>query len=189
MRHNCWAITLSILGLIIATGILTVLVLNMLNIDISVSINQKKSDTTTKNDTKNTVTGPLTLYYIAIGDNGQSGEKIGCGDSAVAITTADVTTDDVVKSTFEKLLSNKNQWYGESGLYNVLYNSNLAFVSSTKSGDKVTVNLTGSLSLAGECDNPRVQAELEMAAKKAANVTNVDIFINSIPLNEVLSLK
>src|SRR5680860_1216894 len=120
---------------------------------------------------ENTTTGPLTLYYISIGDNGASGEKIGCGDSAVAVKTEDVKTDNVVSSTFSRLLANHNQFYGESGLYNVLYSSNLTFLSSYKVDDTITVNLSGNLSLAGECDNPRVQAELEMAAKTAAGAT------------------
>jgi hypothetical protein len=33
---------------------------------------------------------PLTVYYVAVGDNGISGPKIGCGDSVVATTTAPV---------------------------------------------------------------------------------------------------
>lgn len=137
----------------------------------------------------NLISGPLTFYYIAVDDNGVSGTKIGCGDSAVVVKTGDVKTDSVIKSTFIRLLSNKDQYYGESGLYNVLYNSNLTFVNSSVSGDTVTVNLTGNLSLAGECDNPRVQATLEMTAETAANVKKAAIFINSKPLSEVLSLK
>ena len=138
---------------------------------------------------ENTTTGPLTLYYIAIGDNGVTGEKIGCGDSAVMVKTEDVKTDNVVSSTFSRLLANHNQFYGESGLYNVLYNSDLTFLSSYKVDDTITVNLSGALSLGGECDNPRVQVELEKAATTAAGATKANIFINSKPLSEVLSLK
>ncbi|NCQ54430.1 hypothetical protein GW791_03270 [Candidatus Saccharibacteria bacterium] len=138
---------------------------------------------------ENTTTGPLTLYYIAIDDGGKSGEKVGCGDSAVMVKTEDVKTDNVVSSTFSRLLSNHNQFYGESGLYNVLYNSNLTFLSSFKAGDTITVNLSGELSLGGVCDNPRVQSMLEMTAKTAAGATKANIFINSKPLSEVLSLK
>ncbi len=135
------------------------------------------------------ISGPLTFYYIAVDDAGQSGAKIGCGDSAVSVKTGDVQTDSVIKSTFTRLLSDKNQYYGESGLYNVLYRSNLSYVSSSVSGDTVTVNLTGDLSLGGECDNPRVQATLEMTAVTAAGVKKAAIFVNSKPLSEVLSLK
>lgn len=188
MKNNYWTIILSIIGLIIAAGILAVIAINLLKLNISISIGQKTTDNSSDQKT-NEVTGPLTIYYVAIDDDGVSGTKIGCGDSAVATTTADVTTTDVVKASFERLLSNKNQWYGESGLYNVLYNSNLKFSSSQKSGYTVKVYLTGTLSLGGECDNPRVQAVLEMTAKKAADVSKADIYINNKALGEVLSLK
>lgn len=185
MRRNHWVIILSLLILLVAGCSLMVLIFGMPKASAPSAIKKE----TNGNNLNSNATIPLTLYYIAIDDNGKSGSQIGCGDSAVAVTTDDVTTSDVIKSTFEALLKNHNQYYGQSGLYNVLYNSNLVFVSSSKSGDSVTVNLTGNLSLAGECDNPRVQAELEMAAKKAANVNVANIFINSKPLSEVLSLK
>jgi hypothetical protein len=135
------------------------------------------------------VSKPLTLYYIDISDDSGAGNKIGCGDSVVAVKTADVITDDIVKSTFEKLLSDHDRYYDDSGLYNVLYNSNLTYVSSSRSSDAVTVDLAGTISLYGECDNPRVKAELETTAKTAADVNVANIFINSKPLSEVLSLK
>jgi hypothetical protein len=136
-----------------------------------------------------TVTQPLKMYMVAVDDNGKSGDLIGCGDSAVSVTTEDVTTSDVIKATMERLLANKKQYYGESGLYNALYKSSLTYISSSVSGDTVTVKLSGTFSLGGECDNPRVQAQLEQTAKAAASVTKVAIFVNDKPLDEVLSLK
>lgn len=176
MKRSYWVIIVFMMAFFVIGGFLVNVVLNIPKV-------------TAPSITENNVTGPLTLYYIAVDDNGKSGEKIGCGDSAVAVKTADVTTDSVISSTFSRLLSDHNQYYGESGLYNVLYNADLVYVSSSVSGDTVTVYLTGTLNLAGVCDNPRVQAQLEMAAKIAAGVTKTNIFINSKPLSEVLSLK
>lgn len=176
MKRSYWVIIVFMLAFFVIGGVL-----------VNVALNIPRA--TAPSITENNVTGSLTLYYIAVDDNGKSGEKIGCGDSAVAVKTADVTTDSVISSTFARLLSDHNQYYGESGLYNVLYNADLVYVSSSVSGDTVTVNLTGNLSLAGECDNPRVQATLEMTAATAAGVKKAAIFINSKPLSEVLSLK
>jgi len=134
-------------------------------------------------------TQPLKMYMVAVDDNGISGNLIGCGDSAVSVTTEDVTTNDFIKATMERLLSNKNQFYGESGLYNALYKSSLVYVSSSVSGDTVTVKLSGTFSLGGECDNPRVQSQLELSAKAAAGVEKAAILVNDKPLSEVLSLK
>lgn len=135
------------------------------------------------------VTKPLTFYYIAIGDGGKTGSMIACEDSLVSQTIEPVTTDNPVKATLERLLANKDQFIGQSGLYNALYRSNLVFESSTISDDTVTVNLAGSLKLGGECDNPRVQAQLEQTAKTAAGVANVAINLNGKPLADALSLQ
>lgn len=162
--------------------------------------NQPVPDTTKNNDTNQpstnktddkatTVSKPLTIYYIAIEDNGIAGSMIGCGDSLVARDTAPITTTDLVKSSFQQLLAGKDQFIGQSGLYNALYQSNLTYLDSSVAGDTVTVNLTGTLKLAGECDNPRVQAQLEQTAKTAAGVAKATINLNNKPLAESLSLK
>ena len=152
----------------------------------------KQTDTSTQSNDQtsqlNSVTKPLTLYYVATEDNGIAGPMIGCGDSLVSRTTAPVTTTDIIKSSFEQLLSGKNQYIGQSGLYNALYQSDLTYASSTTAGDTVTVNLTGSLKLGGECDSPRVEAQLENTAKTAAGTTKAVINLNDKPLSESLSL-
>lgn len=147
------------------------------------------SQTDNQTNQTNTVTKPLTLYYVATEDNGIAGPMIGCGDSLVSRTTAPVTTTNLVKSAFEQLLAGKDQFIGQSGLYNALYQSNLTYLDSSVAGDTVTVNLTGTLKLAGECDNPRVQAQLEQTAKTAAGVAKATINLNNKPLAESLSLK
>lgn len=154
-----------------------------------------KTDTTNQQSTDKpdsetkSVTKPLTVYYIATEDNGITGTLVGCGDSLVANTTAPITTSDVVKSSFEQLLAGKDQFIGQSGLYNALYQSDLTFTSSTVAGGTVTVNLTGTLKLGGECDNPRVQAQLEQTAKTAAGTDAVVINLNGKPLSDSLSLQ
>jgi len=176
MKRKYWIIALSILVLLIIVSVATVIILNYSN----------SSTSSTQDGTK---IGPLTLYYIAVDDNGKSGTKIGCGDSVVAVKTKTVTTDNSVKSTFDSLLSDHDALYGKDNLYNVLHYSILSYVSSTTSGDTVTVKLSGDLNLAGVCDSPRVQSVLELSAKTAAGVSKADIFINDKPLSELLSLK
>jgi hypothetical protein len=43
--------------------------------------------------------------------------------------------------------------------------------------------------MGGECDTPRVQAQLEQTVRQFPNVTEVNIFINGKPIADVLSLK
>jgi hypothetical protein len=130
------------------------------------------------------------MYMIALDDNGQTGIPIGCGDSAVPVMVEILPTQAVLKAALEELLSIKGQFYGESGLYNALYQSDLRLDSvSIDNTGKASVYLTGSLIMGGECDTPRVQAQLEQTVRQFPTVIEVEIFINGRPITEVLSLK
>jgi len=177
MKRSYWMIAISLLALLIIGAVVAMMIISV-----------PKAGAPSGEQPK-TTTGPLALYFVAVDDNGESGKAIGCGDSAILVTTEEVTTEDVIKSTFERLLSNHNQYYGDSGLYNTLYNSNLSYISSTIVDNKLTVRLSGNLSLGGVCDNPRVEAQLEMTAQAASGLNNVEIFINDKSLDEILSLK
>lgn len=141
------------------------------------------------NSTPTSKTMPLMVYYIATDDNGTSGDKIGCGDSVVPVETPAVTTTDVIKSSFASLLTNHKKDYGQSGLYNALYQSNLTYVSSNVNDDTVTVVLTGTITQGGECDAPRIKAQLEYTAMHAAGTKKAVITVNDKSLDSVLSLK
>jgi len=132
----------------------------------------------------------LQIFLIAVEDNGKSGPLVGCGDSVVPVQVEIPPTQAVLKAALEKMLSLKDQYYGQSGLYNALYQSSLKVdrIGIDSSG-KASVYLTGTLKLGGECDNPRVQAQLEKTVLQFATVTEADIFINDKPLADALSLK
>jgi len=95
------------------------------------------------------------IYLIAVGDNGQSGQLIGCGDSAIPVDVEIQPTKEVMRVSLEKLLSMKEPYYGESGLYNALYQSDLQLESISLDNGKAVINLTGNITLGGVCDNPR----------------------------------
>ena len=129
------------------------------------------------------------VFLIALEDNGQSGTLVGCGDSAVPVTVTIPRTQGVLRAALEKLLSIKQQFYGESGLYNALYQSDLQLKSVTIDQGKAIIHLTGTLMLGGVCDNPRVTAQIEQTALQFSTVNDVAVFINDTPLEEVLSQK
>ncbi len=108
-------------------------------------------------DTSSSSTKPqmVKIFLIAIDDNGISGEKVGCGDSAVAVQVQIPHTLGVLKAALESLPSIKDLYYRQPGLYNALYQSDLQIKSVTIKGGKATIQLTGSLKLGGECDDPR----------------------------------
>jgi hypothetical protein len=131
----------------------------------------------------------VNIYLIALEDNGQAGPQVGCGDSAVSVPVPISPTREVLKAAYQALLSIKQQHYGESGLYNALYQSNLQLDSVNIKDGTAIVYLSGTLLLGGVCDNPRVEAQLEQTALQFSTVNAVAIFINGRPLRDALSLK
>ena len=139
--------------------------------------------------TSTAVQQTVKIFLIALEDNGQSGILVGCGDSAVPVTVVIPRTQGVLKAALEKLLSIKEQYYGESGLYNALYQSDLKLKSVTIDQGKAVIHLTGTVMLGGVCDAPRVEAQIKQTALQFSTVSDVEVFINDIPLEDVLSQK
>ena len=129
------------------------------------------------------------IVLIELEGNGQSGPLVGCGDSAIPINVTIPRTQGVLRAALEKLLSAKQQFYGESGYYNALYQSDLQIASVTIEQGKAIIRLTGNLVLGGTCDAPRVEAQLEQTALQFSTVNEVAVFINDVPLEEALSTK
>jgi hypothetical protein len=129
------------------------------------------------------------IFLIAINDNGQSGDLIGCGDSVVPVQVEITPTYGVLKAALAALLSIKDLYYGESGLYNALYQADLQVDKVNIVAGKAEVYLTGTMMMGGECDIPRVQGQLEQTVLQFSNITEADIYINGRPLADVLSLK
>ena len=127
------------------------------------------------------------IVLIEIEGNGQSGPLVGCGDSAIPINVTIPRTQGVLRATLEKLFSAKQQFYGESGYYNALYQSDLQVASVTIEQGKAIIYLTGNITLGGTCDAPRVEAQIEQTALQFSTVSDVAIFVNDVPLEDVLS--
>lgn len=132
---------------------------------------------------------PLTIYYVASGDNGTAGARIGCGDSLVATYTEPVTFTNQLRASMNRLLRDKDQRHGQSGLSNPLFRSQLAFQSGSVVGDTVIVRLSGSLIQGGACDAPRIKAQLEQTAMTAAGAGSATVTVDGKPLDAVLDGK
>ncbi|MHA7270222.1 GerMN domain-containing protein [Arthrobacter sp. HLT1-20] len=130
----------------------------------------------------------VTVFYIAQGDSGTAGSTLGCGDSVVAVTSATVTFTDPVEGALRTLLANHSAQLGQSGLSNALWQSALKVDSVDRSGSNITAQLSGTLTLAGECDIPRVEQQLLRTAQQAAGAP-VAITVNGKTLSDALSLK
>ncbi len=130
------------------------------------------------------------IYLVAIGDNGVSGKLIGCGDSLVPVEVPIAPTLGVLRAALNELLKLEGQqYYGQSGLYNALYQSDLSIEDVAVIGGEARIFLTGSLMLGGVCDNPRVEEQLKALALQFSTVESVSIYINGEALEDVLDLK
>ena len=130
------------------------------------------------------------IYLVAIGDNGASGEMIGCGDSLVAVEIAIEPTLAVLRAALTTLLNLPGEMtYGESGLYNALYLSDLQIVSLDIVERQAIIALSGTLVYGGECDIPRIEAQLTALALQFSTIDSVTILVNGTPLSELLDLR
>lgn len=129
------------------------------------------------------------IYFIALEDNGQSGDKIGCNDSVVAVKRTPAKSTTPLKDTLVDLLSYKEQYFGESGFYNALYQSNLSVENAIITDGHAVISLKGSLQIGGICDAPRVQAQLEKTVLQFSEVKKITITVNGESLDNALSQK
>src|SRR5690606_25218681 len=100
--------------------------------------------------------GGITLVYIhmlALGNNG----PIGCGDTIAPVLQEIPATNSVLRDTLQRLLSIRSQFYGRTGLYNALYQSNLTLDSVSINNRVATIRLWGQVVMSGACDGPRIQ--------------------------------
>lgn len=131
----------------------------------------------------------VNLYFIALEDNGRSGKKIGCNDSVVPVEIQIVPTRAPLTAALEQLFAVHSQYYGESGLYNALYQSSLHVDSAAVQQGRATIYLSGTFQLGGVCDDPRFAAQIEETALQFPTVGEVVVFINGRRLEDILSEK
>jgi len=128
----------------------------------------------------------VNIYLIALEDNGKSGPMVGCGDSLIAVKTQ--VKD--ARAALQLLLEKHDQWFGQSWLYNSLYQSDLKIDRFETNDGNIEVDLTGNLVLGGVCDNPRVNDQIKATIRQSTTDNSpVFIRINGILLEDLLSQK
>jgi spore germination protein GerM len=80
-----------------------------------------------------------------------------------------------------------NEFYGQSGLYNALHQSNLSVQGIDIDNGHATIALNGDLQMGGTCDTPRIEAQLTQTALQYSTIDTVSITINGQPLEDILS--
>ncbi len=129
------------------------------------------------------------IFLVAIGDDGASGERIGCGDSLVPVTTEIPTANTIeerIGLTLTKLFSLRNRDYGESGLVTALAASRLTVDRVTIQNGVAAVYLSGTLTLGGVCDDARAVAQIAATASRFQGVSRAEIIFNGGPLTNAI---
>lgn len=181
--------------IVVVLAAIVAAVMWVLNAPQQPETNAPSAPTTTNTEQQNSPPSPpaitaqqVKIVYIALGDSGQTGELIGCGDSAVIINQT-VQATSPVEGALQTLLADKSERYGTSGLRNALWQSTLTLDAVTVINKTANVKLSGNIQLAGVCDIPRVKAQLETTTKESSGATAVDITVNGKTLDEALSLR
>lgn len=132
----------------------------------------------------------VNIYLVAVGDNGASGILIGCGDSLVPVEVRIEPTLGVLRAALNELFKLKGQsMYGQSGLYNALYLSDLTISDVAVIDGEARIDLKGKLITGGECDIPRIEEQLNATALQFSTVDRVSIRVNGVKLEELLDLR
>jgi hypothetical protein len=114
------------------------------------------------------------------------GGTIGCGDAVVPVTRQITPTAAPLRAALNELFSLKSQMYGESGLYNALYQSDLRIDRVAIVNGQAQVSLSGRLLIGGVCDEPRVVAQIESTVRQFLSVTSTMITVNGVPLADAV---
>ncbi len=132
----------------------------------------------------------VNIYLVAMGDNGASGEMIGCGDSLVAVEVSIAPTLGVLRAALTELFNLEGQaYYGQSGLYNSLNLSSLYVADAMVVDGLATVYLEGTLIYGGECDIPRIEEQLRATALQFSTVDQVKFYVNGERLEKLMDLR
>jgi hypothetical protein len=131
----------------------------------------------------------IKIFMVAMNDAGKQGKKIGCDDSIVSVDRTVPTTVAALRASITELLSVHDRDYGQLGLYNALYQSTLQVDDIGLVSGRATIYLSGKVILGGECDSPRVDAQIKETALQFSTVKQVSVFVNKIALDQILSGK
>jgi spore germination protein GerM len=134
-----------------------------------------------------TKTVRVKVYLVAVGDNGKKGRRIGCEDSLIPIRRTIRPTRAPLKAALDELLSMPPE-HNEGGqqLGNYWRGSDLKVQSVRLQRGTATIRITGELTVAGICDQPRITEQINATARQFLTVKRVRVFVNGQPLREAI---
>jgi hypothetical protein len=126
------------------------------------------------------------IYLVALDDNGKTGKKIGCGDSLVPVTRRVNRTVAPLKAALAQLLATPQHPAENPKLENFWKGRNLNLTSVSINNRTATIHLSGEVFVAGVCDIPRIESQIEETAKQFPTVKRVKVFLGGRTLREAI---
>lgn len=127
------------------------------------------------------------VFLIAPEDGGGLGRKVACSDSAVPVDVELPRRRPALEGSLEALLALDSRYDPATGLYNPLYASPLEIQRVERAGSEVRVYLTGYVEIGGDCDGPRMLAQLTETALQFRDVERVQLYLGGKPLGPLLA--
>jgi LysM repeat protein len=109
-----------------------------------------------------------------------------CGTPIAVVRNVRPTTAPLTAAVGQ-MLALHDQYYGESGLFNPLYQSDLSIRTVTLVNGKATIRLVGTLDVNGACHGANIKTVFDRTALQFSTVESVAVFINGRPLIDILS--
>lgn len=131
-------------------------------------------------------TEAIKVYLVAVGDDGKTGKKIGCGDSLVPVTRTIKKTGAPLTAALEELLLTPQHSDGTPKLENFWQGRKLKVQSVAIRNNTATVHIAGEVFVAGVCDEPRITSQIEETARQFPNVKKVKVFIGKRTLAQAI---
>jgi hypothetical protein len=129
---------------------------------------------------------PIKIYLVAVGDDGKRGRKIGCGDSLVPVDRSIKKTAAPLAAAIRELLITPQHTEGNPPLENFWKGRNLQVRSVAIVNRTAIIRLTGEVFVAGVCDEPRIEGQIEETARQFPTVKKVSVFIGNRTLADAI---
>jgi hypothetical protein len=126
------------------------------------------------------------VFLVALGDNGKSGKRVGCEDSLVPVSRPLEAGAAPLATAIRALLATPPETEGTPTLENFWKGSDLALESVGIRKGTATINITGQISVAGVCDEPRIIGQIEATARQFPSVKRVRVLVNGRRLADVI---
>ena len=128
----------------------------------------------------------IKVYLVALGDDGKTGKKIGCGDSLIPVTRSIRKTRVPLTAALRELLLTPEHPDETPNLANFWKGRNLKVNSVSIRNHTATIRISGEVFVAGVCDIPRIESQIEETARQFPNVRKVKVFMGKRTLAEAI---